>query len=275
MKPNENNDESAIVIWVTALEGASFETYRNDPSAGAEIHLPLAPAALTDALAREAGREGVEPESLRLCAWKYLGRFAPFEWIPLGEDYTFEEANLLAAVVMHNPEIDCDVLFEYCDLREIYDPIEVFNVALQYDAIPYRKWSSPLDLREIGMDYLSLHEKCDLQLGWEFAGKDDSRDRADMSVEELIHFGETEAEERDLEVWLHGYMDPYEGEIDTARYSKEHIIETCERLGCDIDFSRLPEPEECLDDMARAAESALEENKKSDLEGEHEGEIPF
>ncbi|WP_432315865.1 hypothetical protein [Collinsella aerofaciens] len=223
MKQNENTDESAIVIWVTALEGASFETYRNDPSVGAEIHLPLAPAALTDALAREAGREGVEPESLRLRAWEYLGRFAPFEWLPLGEDYTIEEANLLAAAVMHNSGIDCDVLFQYCDLREIYDPLEVLNVAFQYDAVPYRKWLSPLDLKEIGMDDLSLHEKCSLQLGWELAGKDDSRDRADMSVEELIDFGETEAENRDLVVWLHGYMDPYEGKIDTTRYSKEEI----------------------------------------------------
>ena len=223
MKQNENTDESAIVIWVTALEGASFETYRNDPSVGAEIHLPLAPAALTDALAREAGREGVEPESLRLRAWEYLGRFAPFEWLPLGEDYTIEEANLLAAAVMHNSGIDCDVLFQYCDLREIYDPLEVLNVAFQYDAVPYRKWLSPLDLKEIGMDDLSLHEKCSLQLGWELAGKDDSRDRADMSVEELIDFGETEAENRDLVVWLHGYMDPSEGKIDTTRYSKEEI----------------------------------------------------
>lgn len=275
MKQNENTDESAIVIWVTATKGASFETYRNDPSAGAEISLPLAPAALAVELAHEAEREGVEPEALRICGWKYLGRFAPFEWLPLGEDYTIEEANLLAAAVMHNSGIDCDVLFQYCDLREIYDPLEVLNVVFQYDAVPYRKWSSPLDFKEIGMDDLSLHEKCSLQLGWELAEKDDSRDRADMSVEELIDFGETEAEERDLEVWLHGYMDPYEGEIDTARYSKEHIIEICEKLGFDINFSRLPEPEECLDDMARAAESALEENKENDLEGEHEEEIPF
>ena len=35
---------------------------------------------------------------------------------------------------MHDHEIDCDVLFQYCDLREIYDPIEVFNVALQYES---------------------------------------------------------------------------------------------------------------------------------------------
>lgn len=56
MKLNENTDESAIVIWVTSLEGASFETYRNDPSAGAEIRLPLTPAALADELAREAER---------------------------------------------------------------------------------------------------------------------------------------------------------------------------------------------------------------------------
>lgn len=225
MEQNENIDKSAIVIWVTALEGASFETYRNDPSVGAEIRLPLAPEALDDELAREAGREGVEPSSLRLRAWEYIGRFAPFEWLPLGEDYTIEEANLLAAAVMHNSGIDCDVLFQYCDLREIYEPLEVLNVAFQYDAVPYRKWLSPLDFKEIGMDDLSLHEKCSLQLGWELAGKDDSRGRADMSVEELIDFGETEAENRDLVVWLHGYMDPYEGEIDTARYSKEHIIE--------------------------------------------------
>ena len=224
MKQNENTDESAIVIWVTALEGASFETYRNDPSVGAEIRLPLAPAALADALAREAGREGVEPCSLRLRAWKYLGRFAPFEWLPLDEFGTFEDANLLAAAVMHSPEIDCDVLFQYCDLREVYEPLEYLNVALQYDSLPYRKWSSPLDLKEIGMDDLSLHEKCALQLGWELAGKDDSRDRADMSVEELIDFGETEADDRELLVWLHGYMDPYEGKIDTVKYSKEQII---------------------------------------------------
>lgn len=275
MKQNENTDESAIVIWVTATEGASFETYRNDPSAGAEIRLPLVPAALADALAREAGREGVEPESLRLCAWKYLGRFAPFEWLPLGEDYTIEEANLLAAAVMHNSGIDCDVLFQYCDLREIYDPLEVLNVAFQYDAVPYRKWSSPLDFKEIGMDDLSLHEKCSLQLGWKLAGKDDSRDRADMSVDELIDLGESEAENRDLVVWLHGYMDPYEGEIDTARYSKEYIIEACEQIGLDVDFSRLSEPVESLEDMAQAAELALKENKDSVYEDEYEEELPF
>ena len=226
MKQNENTGESAIVIWVTAADGASFETYRNDPSIGAEIRLPLAPAALVDALEREAEREGVEPESLRLCAWEYIGRFAPFEWLPLGETYTIEEANLLAATVMHDPEIDCDVLFQYCDLREIYDPIEVFNVALQYESIPYRKWSSPLDLKGMGMDILDLHEKCSLQLGWELAGKDGTRDRADMSVDELIGLGEDEAEDRELVIWLNGYMDPYEGQIDTARYSEAEVAQT-------------------------------------------------
>lgn len=225
MNLNENTDESAIVIWVTALEGATFETYRNDPSVGTEISLPLAPAALADALAHEAEREEAETESLRLCAWKYIGRFAPFEWLPLDEVYNIEEANLLAAAVMRNPEIDCDVLFQYCDLREVYDPIEVLNVILQYRSVPYRKWSSPLDLREIGMDGLSLHEKCALQLGWELAGEDATRDRAGMSVEELIDFGETEAENRDLVLWLQGYMDPYEGEIDTAKYSRAEIVD--------------------------------------------------
>lgn len=225
MNLDENTDESAIVIWVTALEGATFETYRNDPSVGTEIRLPLAPAELAAELTHEAKREGAEPDSLRICAWKYIGRFAPFEWLPLDEVYTIEEANLLAAVVMHNPEIDCDVLFQYCDLREVYEPIEVFNVAFQYESVPYRKWSSPLDLREIGMDDLSLHEKCSLQLGWELAGEDATRDRAGMSVEELIDFGETEAENRDLVLWLQGYMDPYEGEIDTAKYSRAEIVD--------------------------------------------------
>lgn len=124
-----------------------------------------------------------------------------------------------------NPEIDCDVLFQYCDLREVYEPLEYLNVALQYDDIPYRKWSSPLDLKEIGMDGLSLHEKCSLQLGWELAGEDATRDRAGMSVEELIDFGETEAENRDLVLWLQGYMDPYEGEIDAAKYSRAEIVD--------------------------------------------------
>ena len=126
---------------------------------------------------------------------------------------------------MRNPEIDCDVLFQYCDLREVYDPIEVLNVILQYRSVPYRKWSSPLDLREIGMDDLSLHEKCALQLGWELADKDTKRDRADMSVEELIELGESKAEDRELEIWLHGYMDPYEGKIDTTRYSRTEIVD--------------------------------------------------
>lgn len=223
MKPNENTDESAIVIWMTALEGASFETYRTNPSAGAEIRLPLAPAQLADELAREAERERVEPKSLRLCGWKYLGRFVPFEWLPLNEIGTAEDANLLAAAVMRDPDIDCDVLFQYCDLREVFEPLGYINVALQYDALPYRKWTSPLDLKEIGMDFLTPHEACNLQLGWEMAGKDTNRDRADMSVVELIDLGEKETENRDLVVWRYGYMDPYEGEIDTAKYSKEQI----------------------------------------------------
>lgn len=226
MNLNENTDESAIVIWVTALEGASFETYRNDPSVGAEIRLPLAPAQLADELAREAGREGVEPKSLRLCGWKYLGRFAPFEWLPLNEIGTVEDANLIAAAVMRDPDIDCDVLFQYCDFREVFEPLGYINVALQYDALPYRKWTSPLDLKEIGMDFLSPNEVCDLQLGWEMAGKDTNRDRNDMSVVELIELGEKEAENRELVVWRYGYMDPYEGKIDTAKYSKEQILTT-------------------------------------------------
>lgn len=224
MEQNEKTGESAIVIWVTAAEGASFETYRNDPGAGAEIRLPLAPAALADELDREAGREGVEPESLRLCAWEYIGRFTPFEWLPLDEFGTVEDANLLAAAVTRNPEIDCDVLFQYCDLREVYEPLGYLNVALQYDDIPYRKWSSPLDLEEIGMGDLSLHERCALQLGWELAGEDATRDRDDMSVDELIGLGENKAENRELVVWLNGYMDPYEGEIDTAKYSMAEIV---------------------------------------------------
>lgn len=217
MNLNENTDESAIVIWVTALEGATFETYRNEPSVGTEIRLPLAPAELAAELTHEAKREGAKPDSLRICAWKYIGRFAPVGQLLLGEVYTIEEANLLAAVVMHSPEIDCDVLFQYCGLREVYEPIEVFNVAFQYESVPYRKWSSPLDL--------SLHEKCSLQLGWELAEEDATRDRAGMSVEELIDFGETEAENRDLVLWLQGYMDPYEGEIDTAKYSRAEIVD--------------------------------------------------
>lgn len=75
------------------------------------------------------------------------------------------------------------------------------------------------------MEDLGLHEKCALQLGWELAGEDAERDRADMSVEELIGMGENEAKGRELVVWLHGYMDPYEGEIDTARYSKDQLVE--------------------------------------------------
>lgn len=200
MDPNEKTDQSAIVIWVTARMGASFETYRADPDAGAEIYLPLAPAELEDKLAREAGREGVEPKSLRLCALEYLGRFAPLEWLPLDEFGTAGDANLLAAAVMRDPEIDCGVLFQYCDLREIYDPLEYLNVALRYEALPYRKWSSPLDLNEIGMDSLTPHEACALQLGWELAGGNTTRDRDDMSVEELIEFGENETEDRELVV---------------------------------------------------------------------------
>lgn len=51
------------------------------------------------------------------------------------------------------------------------------------------------------------------------------RDRADMSVDELIELGESKAENRELVVWLNGYMDPYEGEIDTAKYSRAEIVD--------------------------------------------------
>lgn len=137
---------------------------------------------------------------------------------PLGD------ANLLAAAVKRDPEIDCGVLFQYCDLREIYGPLEYFNVALQYDDLPYRKWSSPLDFNEIGIDGLTSHEACALQLGWELAGGNTTRDRGDMSVAELIELGESETEDRELVVWRWGFMASYEGEIDTAKYSKDQIL---------------------------------------------------
>lgn len=81
--------------------------------------------------------------------------------------------------------------------------------------------------RGVAVEYAGFEFKgYDLQLGWEMAGKDTDRDRSDMSVVELIELGEKEAESRDLVVWRYGYMDPYEGEIDTAKYSKEQIITT-------------------------------------------------
>lgn len=46
-----------------------------------------------------------------------------------------------------------------------------------------------------------------------------------MSVEELIGLGENEAEDRELVVWLNGYMDPYEGVMDTAKYARAEIID--------------------------------------------------
>lgn len=46
-----------------------------------------------------------------------------------------------------------------------------------------------------------------------------------MSVDELIELGESKAENRELVVWLNGYMDPYEGEIDTAKYSRAEIVD--------------------------------------------------
>ena len=181
---------------------------------------------------------------------------------------------MLAAVVMHNPEIDCDVLFQYCDLREIYNPIEVFNVAFQYDAVPYRKWSSPLDLGEIGMKDLSLHEKCALQLGWELAGNDATRDRADMSVEELMISARVKPR---TVIWSSGSTATW---TPTRRNRYCEVFQRAHHRGLRADrvryrFLQLPEPEESLDDMARAAELALEENKENGLEGEHEEEIPF
>lgn len=44
-------------------------------------------------------------------------------------------------------------------------------------------------------------------------------------VDELIELGESKAENRELVVWLNGYMDPYEGEIDTAKYSRAEIVD--------------------------------------------------
>ncbi len=75
------------------------------------------------------------------------------------------------------------------------------------------------------MDGLSLHKKCALQLGWELAGEAGGRDCDDMSVDELIELGESKAENRELVVWLNGYMDSYEGEIDTAKYSRAEIVD--------------------------------------------------
>ena len=55
----------------------------------------------------------------------------------------------------------------------------------------------------------------------------------------------------------------------------EHIAEACERFGFDIDFSRASGPEESLDDMAQAAESALVDAGEYEYEDGYEEEIPW
>lgn len=44
--------------------------------------------------------------------------------------------------------------------------------------------------------------------------------------DEPIEVGENEAENRELVIWLNGYMDPYEGQIDTSRYSGAEVVQT-------------------------------------------------
>ena len=72
---------------------------------------------------------------------------------------------------------------------------------------------------------MSLYEKRTLRQGWKLASKDADLDCAGMSGEALIGFDENEAEDRMPVVWLNGYMDPYEGEIDTAKYSRAEIVD--------------------------------------------------
>lgn len=54
----------------------------------------------------------------------------------------------------------------------------------------------------------------------------------------------------------------------------EHIAEACERVGIDIDSFFPPEPEESLDDMAQAVESAFVDADEYEYEDGHEEEIP-
>lgn len=51
-----------------------------------------------------------------------------------------------------------------------------------------------------------------------------NKGRIGAVIEQSV-LGEKEAEDRELVVWLQGYMDPYEGKIDSTRYSKEEIVE--------------------------------------------------
>lgn len=52
-----------------------------------------------------------------------------------------------------------------------------------------------------------------------------NKGRIGAVIEQSV-LGENEAEDRELVVWLHGYMDPYEGEIDTTRYSRDEAAQT-------------------------------------------------
>lgn len=53
-----------------------------------------------------------------------------------------------------------------------------------------------------------------------------------IAMDGIMHFnacdfniGQRKAENREPVVWLNGYMDPYEGEIDTAKYPRAEIVD--------------------------------------------------
>lgn len=143
------------------------------------------------------------------------------------------------------------------ELLERSESGQPFNARLTF----FSKFSNDLSGTTFIEDYVSLAPR--------YEGFSELTSDFSSAVNDILNKMEVEAIEQSSD----GLPD-----FETSGWcigDREHIIETCERVGFDIDFSRLPEAEESLDDMARAAESALEENKESDLEGEHEEEIPF
>lgn len=97
------------------------------------LTLPMGAGELQDALKVFADMEGVEPSDIVMCDYELHGRFSEYSWHDFGTDDPIADMNRFAQIVVDHPDLNVGELFYYNDEHEVYDIVDIIDVAEHFD----------------------------------------------------------------------------------------------------------------------------------------------
>ena len=124
-------------LWLRAGDTYDGSFPWTNPEAGTFIDLPASSDEIENAIEIQAEKDRCDPSDISVRMGYAGGRLVGFDEMCF-EVHSVTELNDLANLICANKKLDSDAIFQYTDLKGLYDMDELLNVALQADGLPVR-----------------------------------------------------------------------------------------------------------------------------------------